>query len=135
MIGPDLFNGLFELLGAAISTLNVRQLLRDKMVRGVHWAPVAFFMAWGFWNLFYYPHLDQWWSFAGGIALVAVNVVRLWLMGLYIWREKYKQWWSFATPSVRWLSGEVKIDWNKKYNEAYNEVFRKIQRKNHEDQA
>src|SRR6185436_15953847 len=24
----------------------------------------------GFWNLFYYPHLDQWLSFAGGVLIV-----------------------------------------------------------------
>ena len=54
---------------------NVYQLYLDKMVRGVHRLPVGFFAAWGFWNLFYYPHLDQWWSFAGGVSIVIANVV------------------------------------------------------------
>jgi hypothetical protein len=29
----------------------------------------------GFWNLFYYPHLDQWLSFAGGVLIVLANTV------------------------------------------------------------
>ena len=72
---PDFINGAFEFLGSAMIWRNVYQLYLDKMVRGVHWLPVGFFAAWGFWNLFYYPHLDQWWSFAGGVSIVIANVV------------------------------------------------------------
>lgn len=79
---PDLINGLFELGGAALLTLNIRALVRDRALSGVHWAPTVFFAAWGLWNLFYYPHLGQWLSFAGGVAVVAVNLV--WL-GLVLW--------------------------------------------------
>lgn len=81
---PDVFNGLFELAGACLLSLNVRQVWRDKVVRGVHWGATTFFTAWGFWNLFYYPSLDQWWSFAGGCAIVTVNAVWLALM-LWYW--------------------------------------------------
>jgi len=63
---PDLINGLFEFAGAFALALNVRQLWRDKEVKGVHPIPTAFFAAWGLWNLFYYPHLGQYWSLAGG---------------------------------------------------------------------
>ena len=72
---PDIINGLFELLGAFILLLNVRRLYQDKVLRGVHWGPAAFFTAWGLWNLFYYPHLDQWFSFAGGVCIVTVNAI------------------------------------------------------------
>jgi hypothetical protein len=77
---PDLINGCFELTGAAMLCLNVRRLWRDRRVAGVHWGPTLFFAAWGFWNLFYYPSLEQWASFAGGIALVSVNTVWLTLL-------------------------------------------------------
>lgn len=76
---PDLVNGGFELLGALFILLNVRALIRDKEIRGVHWGPTVFFTSWGFWNLFYYPALDQWLSFTGGLAIVAANV---WWLGL-----------------------------------------------------
>jgi len=77
---PDLVNGAFELGGAALLTLNVRALSRARRIEGVHWGPTVFFTAWGLWNLFYYPSLDQWASFAGGLAIVLVNAVWLGLL-------------------------------------------------------
>ena len=76
----DLINGAFELLGGLLIGLSIRRLLRDRVVKGISWVPVAFFTAWGFWNLHYYPSLDQWWSFAGGIVVVTANA--LWLLFL-----------------------------------------------------
>ena len=78
----DAVNGCFELFGGAFLMLNVQRLMRDKRVAGVRIAPVMFFTAWGFWNLYYYPSLGQWASFAGGIAVVGVNT--LWI-GLALW--------------------------------------------------
>lgn len=71
----DLVNGIFETLGAVAIWANVRRIVRDKMVRGIDWRVTLFFSAWGYWNLFYYPALNQWFSFAGGLALVAGNTV------------------------------------------------------------
>lgn len=70
---PDLINGSFELTGGFVILLNVRRLLRDRRVEGVDWRVFAFMSAWGFWNLFYYPSLHQWASFAGGLLLAIVN--------------------------------------------------------------
>ncbi len=74
---PDLINGLFELSAGAFQWLNVRQLLRDKKLMGVHPLPTFFFTSWGVWNLFYYPNLHQWLSFTGGLIIVSINA--LWL--------------------------------------------------------
>lgn len=74
MTWPDLVNGSFELLGAIAALGHLRALRRDKTVQGASIPAQAFFTAWGFWNLFYYPSLEQWASFAGGIAIVSVNV-------------------------------------------------------------
>lgn len=70
---PDLTNGLFELLGGAAIFTNVKRLLRDKQIRGVHWGVTLFFLSWGVWNLYYYPSLDQWASFAGGCVICIGN--------------------------------------------------------------
>jgi hypothetical protein len=70
---PDLINGTFELGGGILCWLNVQRLRKDRRVQGVDWRVSAFFSAWGFWNLFYYPSLHQWASFAGGILLVLAN--------------------------------------------------------------
>ncbi|MBA3034845.1 MAG: hypothetical protein KKF85_03545 [Gammaproteobacteria bacterium] len=71
---PDLINGSFELVGAYFTWRNWLQLRRDRHLAGVYWPTTAFFSAWGLWNLVYYPALDQWASFAGGVLLVSGNV-------------------------------------------------------------
>lgn len=70
---PDLINGLFEFFGGAVNWLNVRRLLIDKKLRGVSKIPTIVFTTWGFWNCFYYPYLDQWMSFWGGVVIVGAN--------------------------------------------------------------
>lgn len=84
----DAINGSFELLGGFTLWMNVRRLYRDKMARGVTWGATAFFMSWGYWNLYYYPSLNQWWSFVGGLNIVAANTVWLVLMLYYMRRER-----------------------------------------------
>jgi hypothetical protein len=74
-ISPDLINGLFEFGGSILLWKNVRQLNKDKEIKGVHWAPTMFFFLWGLWNLFYYPSLQQWASFMGGMSIVIANGV------------------------------------------------------------
>lgn len=106
MFSPDIINGLFEFGGAAAILLSVRRVLQDKDVKGVSWWMIIFFAAWGFWNLFYYPHLDQWWSFLGGIALVLTNSIYLALLIFY---------------SVEWSPGQDVLDrgyWKETYTGA-----------------
>ena len=69
----DIVNGSYELLGAPFIFTSVIKLAKDKKVHGISWLHAAFFATWGYWNLYYYPHLDQWFSFIGGIAIVIVN--------------------------------------------------------------
>lgn len=71
---PDLINGGFELVGALFTWRNFLQLRRDRTIAGVYWPTTAFMVAWGLWNLVYYPSLAQWASFIGGVLLVAGNV-------------------------------------------------------------
>ncbi len=82
-MNPDHVNAFFEGGGALIQLLNVRQILRDRTVRGVHWLPLSFWTAWGVWNLAYYPALGQWWSFAGGLGVVCCNAANLALMAWF----------------------------------------------------
>lgn len=72
---PDTINGSFELFGGVVNIFNIRAILRDQQVRGVSWGVTAFFVCWGLWNLFYYPHLHQWASFIGGMVLVGTNII------------------------------------------------------------
>ena len=77
MVYGDLINGTFELLGGLALWQNVRRIRQDRKLAGVDWKVTGFFTAWGFWNLFYYPSLHQWLSFAGGINIVIANA--MWL--------------------------------------------------------
>jgi hypothetical protein len=88
---PDLINGTFEALGAMILVINIFRLVKDKCIKGVSWLPVAFFSAWGLWNLYYYPHLEQWLSFIGGIGIVTANIVWLTLVFYYSRRKSYEK--------------------------------------------
>ena len=86
----DLINGLFEIVGGALLWLNVWTLHRDKEVKGVSIAPVAFFMAWGYWNLYFYPSLGCLWSTVGGVVVVAANTVWVGQMIYYSKRATWK---------------------------------------------
>ncbi len=84
----DTLNGLFELMGGFFILPSVIRLWKDKKVRGVSWIHVLYFSTWGYWNLYYYPHLEQWLSFSGGIFLVIVNSIWAVQMIYYIKKEK-----------------------------------------------
>jgi len=81
---PDLINGAFEVFGAVAVFLSLRQLYRDKQVRGFHPLTLAFFTSWGGWNLWFYPHLKQWASFGGAFATFALNTLYFALTLWYI---------------------------------------------------
>ena len=82
----DLLNAFFEFAGAITVWHNVRVLLRDRKVRGVSLASIAFFTSWGFWNLYYYPSLGQMWSTAAGVFLCAGNLT--WIVLALRWRNE-----------------------------------------------
>ena len=77
------------MLGAVAIFGHVRRVLKDKAVAGVSILATMFFALWGVWNLYYYPHLGQWFSFAGGVAIVIGNCCWIGSM-LYYSREDRK---------------------------------------------
>lgn len=89
MAWPDMVNGTWELFGAPFILLSIIKLYKDKKVKGVSWVHAGFFAIWGYWNLFYYPHLDQWWSFFGGMATTITNTV--WISQLIYYTRKGKK--------------------------------------------
>lgn len=80
---PDFVNGVFEFVGSGLTWMNVRRVYVDRGYAGIYAPAVVFFMSWGLWNLFYYPSLSQWWSFAGGLSLVAANLCWVGAMRYY----------------------------------------------------
>jgi hypothetical protein len=78
-----MLNGAFEFVGGLFILRSVLKLLADKRVAGIAWEMIAFFTLWGVWNLYYYPVLDQWFSFAGGVFIVLVNTIYVGLLLFY----------------------------------------------------
>lgn len=74
---PDILNGIFEAGLSIFLWKGVLALRRDKEVRGFYWPTVVWTTAWGFYNLYFYPHLDQWASFWGGMFVVMANLTWL----------------------------------------------------------
>lgn len=79
----DMINGAYELLGGVFILNHCRAVLKDKAVNGVSLVSTVFFTSWGVWNLYYYPSLNQWCSFAGGIFIVLSNCLWIGLMLKY----------------------------------------------------
>ena len=81
----DIINGGFELCSGLFQIMNIHSLYKDKKVRGVSLYPFILFTLWGVWNLYYYPSLNQTFSFIGGIVIVISNII--WLSLAYKYRK------------------------------------------------
>lgn len=82
----DIINGCFEAFASIFILGHCLVLYRDKLVRGVSTLSTAFFFAWGLWNIIYYPHLGQVFSFYAGLCVVAANC--LWLGMQFYYKQK-----------------------------------------------
>ena len=80
---PDLINGSYEFLGGIALWNNVYGIWKDKAYAGIRISSMAFFTSWSLWNLYYYPHLNQWISFFGGLSIGLANLVFVSLMIRY----------------------------------------------------
>jgi len=83
----DIMNALFEFTGGLFLWMNVITLYKDKVTKGIYYPTVVFFFLWGIWNLWYYPSLNQWWSFVGGLWLAMANLVWILLFMYYKFEE------------------------------------------------
>lgn len=72
---PDAINGSFEFLAGLFLLLHIKAVRKDKDVKGVSILAQTFFTTWTCWNMYYYPHLDQWLSFTGGLFLAVFQVI------------------------------------------------------------
>lgn len=88
--GPDLINGLFEGVGALFMFRSVRQILKDKQLKGFCWSTCAFFGCWSLYNLFFYPHLNQWASTTGAALMAVANSTYVFLV-IYYRHQDHKQ--------------------------------------------
>ena len=84
MTWQDAVNAGFEVFGGLGVWRNVAAIWHDRRVAGVVGWPTMIFMCWGWWNLYYYPHLDQWSSFLGGLVIASGNSAWIVVYGLVL---------------------------------------------------
>jgi len=101
----DFINGLFEILGSLAIWYNIFALHKDKQYKGTRIAASFFFTSWGYWNMYYYPHLHQFWSLAGSISIAIANTIYASMM-FYYWNKNRntEDWISIvvANSGVEW---------------------------------
>lgn len=86
-MNPDYTQACWELGSAVFSILNVLAIRKSRSIAGVHWAPTAFFCAWGIYNLWFYAALHlptAWWA---GLAITCTNLLWLGHAGYYAWQR------------------------------------------------
>jgi len=79
----DMINAAFEFGGFLAIIPSIMAVLRDKRVHGISILTPLFFTSWGFWNIFYYPSLDQIWSAWAAVLLSLTNGIYLVLLFHY----------------------------------------------------
>jgi len=84
----DFINSSFMFLSSFVNCLNIIKIIKDKTVQGVDWRATVFFVLWGVWDFYYFPTLNQWWSFIGSFAMTIVNLVWLSLVLYYSYFKK-----------------------------------------------
>lgn len=91
MTTPDIITGAFESLAAFAAVGNLRATYRAKRSDQLSLGAMGFFLAWGIWNFYYYPSLNQWAAFAGGVGIVAVNGAWFGLAAYYRVRQRARE--------------------------------------------
>jgi hypothetical protein len=71
----DWVNSLFCLGGAVFILFSILKVRRDKQIKGISWAHVIFFHAWGWWNLFFFAMIGEKFAFACAVVLVVTEAV------------------------------------------------------------
>lgn len=86
----DQANAALEMGGAFLRTLDCIKLFQHKRFVGGHLGTALYFLLWGVFNVFFYPSLNQVWSFWAALALMVIN--GLWfVMAVYYNHFRAKQ--------------------------------------------
>lgn len=82
----DLINACFEYCSACFLTLNVIQLYKDKIIKGISMWPVWCYTIWGIMNIPYYGSVGSSKSQIAAIFVTLVNLI--WVSMAFYYRRK-----------------------------------------------
>ena len=91
MVSPDLINSIFEGVAAVSVLISVRQILKDREVKGVAWLGCLFMPVWSFWNVYFYATLAQGWSFLAAVSMSIAETIYVVLLIYYSHRPGEKE--------------------------------------------
>ena len=87
----DIINSALIIMAGCFILVSVNKLYTDKLVRGVSPIHVGFFTGYGFWHIFFFSSLEQWWSVVGGVFTTTMNTTWLIMLIYYSIYPKGKQ--------------------------------------------
>ena len=79
----DFINAVFNSVGAFFIILNAIDIHRRQTVAGHTYPSTIFFTAWSIYSVFFYAHLQQFWSFSISVVMAIANVALLMLVFKY----------------------------------------------------
>lgn len=83
----DLIHGLFGIVAAVFTLLNVLKLYRDKKVRGISIIFMFYLCSFNVWNIFYLFSLQQTLGAVSGLFVLAANIIWFGQMIYYLRKE------------------------------------------------
>lgn len=69
--------------------LHVRQIIRDKTVKGVSLIPTFVFMTTNVFEMIYFGQKGDWWNVGGAVSMLMSNVA--WTVCVFYYHRKEKQ--------------------------------------------
>lgn len=84
----DFINSIFPFIGSIFVLFNIKEIIKDKEVKGVNLYTYLFFYTGYCWNIYFMYKLEQWYSFFGGILLFTFNLIWLLLAVNYKIKQK-----------------------------------------------
>lgn len=86
-MSADVINACFNVGGSLAIWSSIFKLYKDKLVRGIHWPMMIFFLSWSTWNIWFYAHFQQWVSVAAGFLMFTSEAVYISSIFYYIGKE------------------------------------------------
>ena len=83
IITPDKVNAGFEIAAALFIIYNCFILHHDKLVRGISPYSYVLFTAWSIWNMFFYPIVEQTFSFYAATLMAIAQLVYTCMLAYY----------------------------------------------------
>ena len=84
----DIIQACFNIGGAIAISSSIIKLYQEKIVRGVHWPMMIFFMSWSSYNIYFYSFLEQSYSFYAGFSILTAEITYLYLLLYYTYMER-----------------------------------------------